>query len=875
MAFDLDRIKLDNPIAVVIGKSLALKPSGSEFVALCPFHGEKTPSFTIEPGKGLFKCFGCGEFGDVIDFTRKLHNVDLKRACEMLGAVDDPDADHRPLPNMMKPQPNRVPAFAPIMPVPDDVPAPPAAHATLGKPDHIARVLNQAGELCYLIYRFEPKTAEDRKQIRPLAFDGKVWQWKGPPAPRPLYGLPLTVGLPVLLVEGEKKRDAAAEALAGLFDVVSWPNGAEAVPQADWSLLAGLDVTMWPDAGTAGRAAAARVTERLQPIASRFRITTVLPNLADNWDVADALADGWDQQSLLAYIGHAVAPRDPNHEPPEPDPYDPGPTPPPDTLEPEDAPRRTRRQASGEIHWGEPVDFIGGDELGAPELQPHQVPAAIYPFVKDIAGRMGVDPTGVAMACLVTCASVIDDDFKLQPRRHDTSWTESARLWAAILGGPSTIKTPQINACTRPVEKLDVEARKRHSHDMRTYRNALAAHKKAVKAGDDSEEPRMPRLDRYLVEGTTIEALQNVLRDDDDATMHAPAHKVLSKHDEMSEFFANLDRYKAGGSGGGDRGAYLRLYNGGRYTMDRVGRGAFSVPHWSACMIGGCQPGPIQRIARETADDGLLQRFIWCVSDRQEPGIDRTPDYAASARYEGLIPTLSAMHPAKPAFGEGHLRPIVLHAEAHVLREEIDALARAFAAMPDVSKRMQSAFGKWGGLFGRLALTFHMIEQADAKGQNLLPAPIGVVSVATVERVSAFMQEIVLPHLQRAERMMFQSTQAGHAQWIAGLILSKGKGFDRITTRDVTRAYTALRSPEAAQELMQVMNSLVAVGWLEPEQSPNPAKATHAWAINPAIHTVFAARAEKERLARSEAKETEARDMQTLAKKRKSKEQQP
>ena len=80
-----------------------------------------------------------------------------------------------------------------------------------------------------------------------------------------------------------------------------------------------------------------------------------------------------------------------------------------------------------------------------------------------------------------------------------------------------------------------------------------------------ARNPRRRSSPRYLVEDTTIEALSDVLRDDEKSTMQCPARKVLVRQDEMSEFFANLDRY-SGGKGSGDRGAYLRLYNGGRWT---------------------------------------------------------------------------------------------------------------------------------------------------------------------------------------------------------------------------------------------------------------------------------------------------------------------
>ena len=122
----------------------------------------------------------------------------------------------------------------------------------------------------------------------------------------------------------------------------------------------------------------------------------------------------------------------------------------------------------------------------------------------------------------------------------------------------------------------------------------------------------------------------------------------------------------------------------------------------------------------------------------------------------------------------------------------------------------------------------------------------------TARRAAAFMLEIVLPHLLRAHRMMFSTTQTGHAEWIAGYILAAR--FERITSRDVVRAYGALRAPEAKDELAAVMDSLVTLGWLEPENPVNPVKPVHAWSVNPAVHVRFAERAERERERREQAR---------------------
>jgi hypothetical protein len=99
---------------------------------------------------------------------------------------------------------------------------------------------------------------------------------------------------------------------------------------------------------------------------------------------------------------------------------------------------------------------------------------------------------------------------------------------------------------------------------------------------------------------------------------------------------------------------------------------------------------------------------------------------------------------------------------------------------------------------------------------------------------------------------MFSTAQTGHAQWIAGYILAER--LERITSRDVVRVYRSLRAPEARDELVAVMASLVTIGWLEPEVPTNPAKPVSAWAVNPAVHVRFADLAEREQARREKAR---------------------
>jgi DNA primase len=72
-------------IATFIGQYVSLKKRGRDLVGLCPFHGEKTPSFHVHPEEGYFKCFGCGAGGDVIAFAMKLENLPFGDAARVLA----------------------------------------------------------------------------------------------------------------------------------------------------------------------------------------------------------------------------------------------------------------------------------------------------------------------------------------------------------------------------------------------------------------------------------------------------------------------------------------------------------------------------------------------------------------------------------------------------------------------------------------------------------------------------------------------------------------------------------------------------------------------------------------------------------------------
>lgn len=93
----IEDIRMKNDIVDVIGGYVKLQKKGSSYFGLCPFHNEKSPSFSVSPSKQMYYCFGCGEGGNVITFIMKYENYNFAEALEMLAqraGVELPKAEY-------------------------------------------------------------------------------------------------------------------------------------------------------------------------------------------------------------------------------------------------------------------------------------------------------------------------------------------------------------------------------------------------------------------------------------------------------------------------------------------------------------------------------------------------------------------------------------------------------------------------------------------------------------------------------------------------------------------------------------------------------------------------------------------------------------
>ena len=81
----IEQVRTENDIVDVIGDYVKLQKKGSSYFGLCPFHNEKSPSFSVSPNKQMYYCFGCGEGGNVISFLMKYENYTFVEAMEVLA----------------------------------------------------------------------------------------------------------------------------------------------------------------------------------------------------------------------------------------------------------------------------------------------------------------------------------------------------------------------------------------------------------------------------------------------------------------------------------------------------------------------------------------------------------------------------------------------------------------------------------------------------------------------------------------------------------------------------------------------------------------------------------------------------------------------
>ncbi|MGN8275141.1 DUF927 domain-containing protein [Pseudomonas sp. SMN5] len=302
---------------------------GKEYTAPNPTRTDKRAgSLKVNLSKGTWADFATGDKGgDLIDLVRYLDGGTDVEACNKLADllhVSAGAAQSKPTPSKSK-----APEWIAIQPIPAEAMNKcPAKHRQHGVPSKVWIYRDAQRRPLMALYRFDLGPDEDgkpRKVFAPLTWcqraDGQTtqWRWQGLPDPRPLLHLDelsQRLDAPVVLCEGEKAADAAAELMPGHV-ATCWPNGSKSWHKADLTPLKGRSVLLWPDNDSSGQSCMEAVAEKLREIGAAsvqaialdvFKRKPTLKNgkptfakggqWDDGDDAADALANGWTSAHL-------------------------------------------------------------------------------------------------------------------------------------------------------------------------------------------------------------------------------------------------------------------------------------------------------------------------------------------------------------------------------------------------------------------------------------------------------------------------------------------------------------------------------------------------------------------------------------------------
>lgn len=477
----------------------------------------------------------------------------------------------------------------------------------------------------------------------------------------------------------------------------------------------------------------------------------------------------------------------------------------------------------------DPLDFFASAQARTFGFVAADYPDSVARFALDLAQRMGCDPLIPAWTMLVAAAGLLPDRFGLQVKARDTTWQEKPRLWVALVGDPSSKKSPPMSAIMAPIEKLQAGKAREHEAAMARWLDACASAKKEKRS-----EPPAPVLPRLLVHDTTTEALALIL--------HTTPSGMLMVQDELSGFFGAMDAYRANGASK-DVAFYLQAYNGAPFIVDRVSK-TIAVPHLSLSIIGGIQPDPMRAIAKNLREDGLLQRHIVIPTSASDAGADVEVDAEAASDWAALVDEIAQLRDADGMWPDTYRLEPDAQQILDAGRRRLDTLARD----PSTDRRLAIALAKGEGQLARLVLVYHLIENRSDLDPFEMGAdtPSAWVTHATVAKaVRVFFSLVVPAQFDFYTRVIGESEHQQQCRRVAGYILARE--LESISDRDVYRE--ALKElGDNAQARDAVMRSLELSGWLAPNKDFKGR--TTQWTVNPKVHGKFALQATAERARR-------------------------
>jgi hypothetical protein len=374
--------------------------------------------------------------------------------------------------------------------------------------------------------------------------------------------------------------------------------------------------------------------------------------------------------------------------------------------------------------WPDPKPITAARLSPVPPFTQEMLPSELSDYVVDIADRQQAPPDFPAVTSVCGCGAVLGNRVRIWPKQKD-DWEVVANPWGALIGRPSSMKSPAMRAALMPLYAMQQQMRELWQADLNTKAvdDALTAlslkgrKKEAEKLlrGNKREEARQmledlagdkekPPCPRIIVNDATVAKLGELLNQN--------PRGLLQVRDELHGFLSRMEDEQFGAH---ERPFYLECYNGyGSYSFDRIERGTVHIESCTLGLIGGIQPTRIASLVRSAVDgsnnDGLVQRLqlaVWPDDPGQWRWVDRVPNERARHTYDE---TFKRLHDA----GQEHLSLRFDKTAQEIFREWDEGL-NAKARSDMLSSVVESHILKLPKTIASLALIFQMVEDETAR----------------------------------------------------------------------------------------------------------------------------------------------------------------
>lgn len=483
--------------------------------------------------------------------------------------------------------------------------------------------------------------------------------------------------------------------------------------------------------------------------------------------------------------------------------------------------------------WEVPDLSLLSPSMPAPEL-PLSPFGGWADWIKSTAEAASAPADYTAFALITTAASLVGNSRCAEPDPNRTDWIEPLNFWTALIGPPSSGKTPSLSIFDQFLREIEDTARRAAEPLIRGRQEKLAVAKQAEKAWekrvkaafeedphaepppkpDNAKAPPPIAVRRCRVSDATIEKLAQLLKD-------APKG-LLQWRDELAAWIEGMERY----SSASDRPHWLEMYSGGSVTLERVKHEEpVHVPRALVSILGGIQPGVLDRLLVQSPNDGLLARFLLIAPDI--PPLKRSETCPDHGRLRAAFQRLDRLDFDHDESGEAMPVHMAFHSDAAHHFFDFRAEVRGLANGTD------GVLGGWiGKAPGHVARLAAVLALLDWSGHGEGPAPRDVSSYH-VSRAC----ELWSAYLHPMARRVFGGGWPV-AERVARRIICKARQDDvrRLNKRDVGRSWSIAEIHATRSVRDEAFDVLEEDGLIRrSETSSGPGRKAGDYEVNPLI----------------------------------------